>query len=286
MVGHLAVFPFCPPATGVAMAGSNGKHIQFCPRVKTLVVQARGTRWTRIYPIRCKCWTCNFCARKNLGKLIKQIEANRPERFITLTCKRQMLETPLMCYDRHRGQIRKLFDKVRRKFGPCEYAVFCELHHSGFPHWHILQRGAFIPQRWLSAEWEKMTGSRIVDIRRCGDSREAARYVTKYVTKSIHCHRLDPRFRIVTFSKHFRPPKERNPTWAHCDISFLPWHPYTELEGSYKGREVQWTGECFNIPDPDAAQGAPGDFQVPTDGTKLESILDTGPPVQYAACTG
>lgn len=211
-----------------------------CPRVKTLLAWSPGGSTHRIYPLRCKCWTCPVCWRKNLAHLIKQIEAQPPQRFITLTAKPQLLETPIACYNRSRAQIRRLFQLARERFGAQEYAVFCELHKSGFPHWHILQRGAFIPQAWLSSTWAKLTGAHIVDIRACNDKRGATRYVIKYVTKSSAHARLDKRYRIVTFSKHFRPPRTRSAPLVGWLLEFSRNHPTLHVEIAEKNHRVRW----------------------------------------------
>lgn len=70
-------------------------------------------------------------------------------------------------------------------------AAFVELKFNAIAHhWHIhlhvLQDGRFIPQAYLAAAWLDVTGdSRIVDIRQITTAREAANYVSKYVTKAV-----------------------------------------------------------------------------------------------------
>lgn len=251
------------------------KHpTSFCPRVKSLIAFSHLHHSHRVYPVRCKCWTCPFCYRKNLGQLIKQIEANPPDRFLTLTARPGYMETPMQVYLRHRPFIRKLFEKARRKFGKQEYAVFCELHKSGYPHWHILQRGEFIPFKWLSATWEALTGSKIVDIRRCSNARDAARYVVKYVTKSNAHARIDPRFRIVTFSKHFRGARQRNrlhPAWT---VEYDRRHPDEVIAGYKSNWKVTWEGEYFLCVPHSHAYGIDDSGDLTHSGVKLCCTLD------------
>jgi hypothetical protein len=236
------------------MPHTNGHPTAFCPRVKSLLAFHWEHHIHRIYPIRCKCWTCPFCYRKNLGALIRQLQDCPPERFITLTCKPKLLETPLQCYHRHRPLIRRLFENARRRFGVQEYAVFCELHRSGMPHWHILQRGGFLPHHWLSAEWERLTGSKIVDIRRCHNAREAAHYVTKYVTKAARAQRIDKQYRIVTFSKHFRPPRKKNVLSRLWVVEYSRLHPEELLERYAKTHDITYVDGYFEaVPRPDAS---------------------------------
>jgi hypothetical protein len=79
----------------------------------------------------------------------------------------------------------KLVQKYRRKYGEFEYLAVWELTKQGTPHIHVLQRGGFIPQTTLSEDWSTLTGSFIVDIRAVKSQEEVARYVTKYLTKSL-----------------------------------------------------------------------------------------------------
>jgi len=52
------------------------------------------------------------------------------------------------------------------------------------PHLHLLCIGRFIPHAALSAAWERVTGSTIVDVRTVTGA-EVAGYVTKYLTKPV-----------------------------------------------------------------------------------------------------
>ncbi len=54
------------------------------------------------------------------------------------------------------------------------------------PHLHLLVQGSYIPQAWLAKKWYAITGdSYIVDVRSCTHSEDAARYVTKYLSKPV-----------------------------------------------------------------------------------------------------
>ncbi len=258
------------------MPRTKGKYSDFCPRVKTLVEYSFGGRFQRVIPIRCKCWTCPHCRRKNLGMLIHQLDENPPERFLTLTCKPKLLETPLQAYNRCRPMIRKLFEKARRLFGCQEYAIFCELHRSGFPHWHILQRGGYIPQHWLSKTWESLTGARIVDIRKCFNARESIRYVTKYVTKATGMERLDPKFRIVTFSKHFRKPREKKRFRDPGLVEFMNVHPLDVLQPFSDKYAIYYSDGSFLV-DTHTSCNSDGDWRDDWDSTEPQGVhLDAG----------
>jgi len=79
----------------------------------------------------------------------------------------------------------KLVQKIRYKTGSFEYLLVFELTKAGTPHIHMLSRGGFIPQAWLSDQWKKLTGSFVVDIRRIKKKKDVARYITKYLGKAI-----------------------------------------------------------------------------------------------------
>lgn len=54
------------------------------------------------------------------------------------------------------------------------------------PHLHLLVQGTFLPQAWLARKWYAITGdSYIVDVRSCTQATDAARYVTKYLSKPV-----------------------------------------------------------------------------------------------------
>jgi hypothetical protein len=84
--------------------------------------------------------------------------------------------------------LRLLRLRLRRhpRLADFEFMAIFEAHESGFPHLHLLIRGAFIPWAWLTKNWTKITGSSHVDIRKVKGRKNAARYVAKYLGKDIH----------------------------------------------------------------------------------------------------
>lgn len=176
-----------------------------CQSVKTLLGSHSSGHCWHVVPIRCKRWTCKPCAQKNLKSLIDRIKRGRPDKLLTLTAGPHLLESESECYNRHRPLIRRLVQWIRRNYGSFEYAAICERHRSGFPHWHLVCRCRYIPQRELSEQWCKLTGSKIVDIRKIKNARHAACYVAKYVSKNVGHQRPLWMKRVVGFSKHFAP---------------------------------------------------------------------------------
>lgn len=122
--------------------------------------------------------------RENIAQLI---DANNP-RFLTLTLRHS--NTPL------KDQIDRIyrsFTALRRRTAWKDHveggAAFLEIkvgEKDGLWHVHLhcLVTGSFWHQKDISHEWHCVTGdSSIVDIRAIQSSEDAARYVTKYVTK-------------------------------------------------------------------------------------------------------
>jgi len=51
-------------------------------------------------------------------------------------------------------------------------------------HLHAIIQGQFLPQRWISAQWKRLTSAPIVWINTVGSSRGAVMYLTQYLTKA------------------------------------------------------------------------------------------------------
>jgi hypothetical protein len=85
-------------------------------------------------------------------------------------------------------QFTKLWRKMRATWPKSDLQYFrvWEAHESGRPHLHVAQRGRFIPWKWLTKEWLKLSGSPGVDIRFIDDPSRAAGYVAKYLGKDLH----------------------------------------------------------------------------------------------------
>lgn len=68
------------------------------------------------------------------------------------------------------------------------------------PHVHIIMDGSYIPQADLKAAWLKITGdSSVVDVRKCDDARDAARYIATYVGKLADLLRV-PAARVIDYA--------------------------------------------------------------------------------------
>lgn len=143
-------------------------------------------------PVRCGDRFCPVCSksaasktRKRLNWLFSHVEKrkNYNWKFITLTLKSSD-DLALMV-----GKLIADFRRLRnRKFwtnaidGGAYVIELTHGVHGWHAHLHIIAFGQFIPQRFLSRQWNGISGSPIVDIRKA-DPRDLTTYVTKYITK-------------------------------------------------------------------------------------------------------
>jgi hypothetical protein len=138
-----------------------------------------------VVPLRCKLWSCERCRPYVARKWAERIETAQAERFLTLTLDPARFRNPWQAFTHASKSIGPLFRKLRAECGPQEYCLVWEVHQSGWPHLHILQKGEFIPQKKLSAIWDQLGCGKVVDIRRVRSGKAAAVYVTKYLCKGL-----------------------------------------------------------------------------------------------------
>lgn len=137
------------------------------------------------FPIKCHSWTCPECSRERRRRLIDEAKRGKPNRFITLTVNPHWFDGP----DDRASRLAKAWRLVVAAFrhrwpkGESEYLAVFEATKNGEPHLHIVWRGAFMPQKWLSRQMAKRMGAPVVDIRRVKRAADVAEYVTKYFSK-------------------------------------------------------------------------------------------------------
>lgn len=147
-----------------------------------LGVSSDGTE-VRVVPVFCHRWDCPRCGRAKRDHWANIARLGKPDRFITLTMRHDDNTDPVQLAHVFKLKMPRLIEKIRRTWGAMEYMYVFELHKSGHPHVHMLQRGEYIPHKWLSREWQKLTGSWKVDIRKIRRERDISKYVSKYLGK-------------------------------------------------------------------------------------------------------
>lgn len=135
--------------------------------------------------LHCKLWSCPICEPRNYARLRSEIQAGKPSKFITFTCRPGTFGEPARQARVLKRKVRQVFEEWRRRNpeAAVEWIAVLEAHKSGWPHVHVLARAPSLDWRELRAIWEELTGSFRVDIRKVKTVRGVARYAAKYVTK-------------------------------------------------------------------------------------------------------
>jgi len=102
-------------------------------------------------------------------------------RFLTLTTSNEAL---VEGKDIHRS-FRTLVKRVRRKFGGFEYIGVKEFEGDR-EHLHLVFRGEYMPQDWISDTWKSIHASPIVYIEAIQSAQEGVKYLAKYLSKDMH----------------------------------------------------------------------------------------------------
>jgi len=166
--------------------------------------------------------------------MARNVERAAPNRFVTLTTDAKLWEDGRAAFDGVRRKLPDFTKAIRKKIGKFEYVRVLELHKNGMPHWHLLVRSAYIPQKTISEVWASLTGSVIVDVRKACKGKHAARYVMKYMTK---CKSIPWTNRRVSWSKGFflpQPPSEKE-DWQLRHKSFDLTEPAIVMQNEYPG---------------------------------------------------
>ena len=180
-----------------------------CARSVIIGSNSEGTR-VKMVPIFCHKWSCPRCGKAKSALWRSYALAGEPQRLITLTAKPLELFNKRDQMKRLKKAFAKLVQKYRRKYGVFEYLAVWELTKQGTPHIHVLQRGGFIPQTKLSEDWRTLTGNYIVDVRAVKSQEQIARYVVKYLTKSLgSLSEVMTGLRVVQKSKNWILPKHK-----------------------------------------------------------------------------
>lgn len=177
-----------------------------------------GTKEALLTRLRCKKWTCEYCAEKNARMwqywLIKRLpEISSEWWFVTLTA-HSNLRTTALSLQNLRDNIDRLVKRIRRVFGlPIEYVRVFEIHPtSEAVHVHFVMHGltpyvangysvkhqpvsigvmtrkgrvgTWSVKTWFKKICQELKMGYIADVQQItGDTNRVAFYVTKYLTK-------------------------------------------------------------------------------------------------------
>lgn len=171
-------------------------------------------------PMRCHKWSCSDCGPRQKRRLLRCLQTTTVDALITLTCASSHFPDPATAFVYLSHQIPHLMKRLRRAYPLASIEYFCvwEETRAGWPHVHVLMRGPYIPQRLLSHHWSQLARSPIVDVRAVHQSQDAARYLSKYLTKQPA---VPPGYRRFRTSRAFwqgdrptrPPPNPSAPAW-------------------------------------------------------------------------
>lgn len=157
-----------------------------------------------IIPLPCKSWDCPICGPRKRAAWITRLASGKPERELTLTCPVGKFLTPSLAAQAMKTAFQKLIALIRKQWGPCEYALVWELTKKGIPHCHILLRGNYIAQKWVSRAWNKLGIGTIVYINSVKGSRLHAGHACKYLAKSNgQSAKILAPLRVIQLSKNY-----------------------------------------------------------------------------------
>lgn len=158
-----------------------------------------------VHPLRCRSWSCPYCAKRNAYRLLQRLEATPVHSLMTLTCNPRGYQTPDEAFLRMSVALNSFFKRVRRQWpdAQIEYFAVWERTKKGWPHVHLLMRAPYLPQRWVSGVWNELTGAKVVDIRRVYQAATAIHYIAKYLSKDPQ---VPPGYKRYRSSRHFFAP--------------------------------------------------------------------------------
>lgn len=261
-------------------------QLDFCPNFSAIAVQASANGSKRyIARLRCKMWTCEFCAAKNRqiwrARLIHHIAATGGAwTWWTLTAHRYARGE-----ERSLANLRKGWDKIylrmKRKFGDFSYARIFEKHADGSYHIHGISSFNFDDiairtdrksgeqttySRWL-ADTAQATGigfythaSDIVE--NSNHSGYIAAYITKYIVKLDNQTKAEfGRIRHINVSRNWIAKKSEEPLEKWMFKFGIYYDDVLSALGKYAFVDIN-TGHVVSIDDFEDNYIYPPDFKL------------------------
>lgn len=208
---------------------------------------------TYLANVRCKMWTCGFCAWKNaavwrahiIDTINRLDDPLRQWTFATLTSHRKMRgpDASLKCI---REGWKKLYDRIKRKYGKSrkvEYIRVWEKHADGSYHCHVIF-SCHVKKKWLKNNAAECGMGYMADVQLItGHAGRVAAYITKYMTKALDA--FPSGFRRVQGSRAF---SLRKTAENALDWRFMGNYTLVDAAQDFsKGHEVYHLTEKRNI---------------------------------------
>jgi len=115
--------------------------------------------------------------RRMYHRVMSGLEKGGSLRLVTLTTRHESQN------ESFQRDFRRLRMRLLRRSLLLDYIRCPEKTKSGLRHEHILFRGSYIHQAYLSHLWEEIHGAKVVDIRKAYSKRRVASYLANYVSK-------------------------------------------------------------------------------------------------------
>lgn len=228
------------------------QSVEFCGR-GSLVARSPDGEQIIIVPFFCKSWKCKPCAVRLTERWRARIHLAHPERFITLTWDVRNEQDPVEAYSTMKEQFPKLVRLIRKRFGQFEYVLIWEWTLRGYPHIHILQKGCYLPQKWLSKAWSHLGCGEVVFIKDVSSAKHINKYITKYLTKNGHLTAMTLPFgRLIQASQHFFDdiPQEKPENlyddwqWIYTPLSYQDAFDYLILDCKLNFEDLDEQHQC------------------------------------------
>lgn len=135
--------------------------------------------------LRCRAWTCPDCYHDRKRRLMREMSAGQPNKFITLTMRRVEGMTAEQAAKRlsHAWRLCRLRIIRHAKLKSLPFIAVVEKHKSGWPHLHILARMPWFSQKLLSTWMAELCDGPNVWIEHLDKSSKAVSYCAKYCGK-------------------------------------------------------------------------------------------------------
>ncbi len=201
-----------------------------------------GEQKVRAAILRCKCWSCDMCLPLRKARLIRDVVDGEPTKFLTLSTRWTEGGDPDAEAQRQTAWFATLRRRMKKAWPSEDFAYYAvrEGTKRGWPHLHIAMRNIYISSGWISKNWQDITGSDNIKIKKIYGSKGAAKYLAKYIGKNPM--RFGTTKRYWCSKNWFEPRPEREPPEGDWDtiwhIVHVPWMALAEL---YSMRRYEFT---------------------------------------------
>lgn len=200
----------------------------------------------------CKRWSCTACAPRRRKQLVQIARSGDPTSLLTVTLNPAQHPDPIAAAQALAIAWRALWQLIRRRFPGQQLAFFrvMEKTRAGVPHAHVLLRAPFIPQKWLSEHWQRLTGSKIVDIRHIDNPGRAGAYLAKYIGKEPAqfgtCKRYSQSSNYRVGPKWTPPPRAADDGWLIDHYwTAAAWAAWRARDGWHTVEVAPGVYDCF-----------------------------------------